>query len=64
MSKMKSFIFVILCLFFSTCLIENEEVKITLEKLSIEYTGKKGTLAVETYTSYTFKEDTTRKIDF
>ena len=64
MSKMKSFIFVILCLFFATCLIENEEVTITLEKLSIEYTGKKGTLAVETYTSYTFKEDTTKKIYF
>ena len=64
MSKMKSFIFVFICLSFATCLIKNEEVIVTLNGLSVEYTGKKGTLAISTSSEYTFKEDISRKIYF
>ena len=64
MTKMKSFIFVIICLSFATCLIKNEEVIVTLNGLSVEYTGKKGTLAISTSSEYTFKEDISRKIYF
>ena len=64
MSKMKTFIFVFICLSFATCLIKNEEVIVTLNGLSVEYTGKKGTLAISTSSEYTFKEDISRKIYF
>ena len=64
MSKMKSFILVFLCLFFATCRKENEEVTVTLMGLSVQYTGKKGTLAIIASSTHTFKEDTTRKIYF
>ena len=64
MSKMKTFIFAFICLSFATCLIKNEEVIVTLNGLSVEYTGKKGTLAISTSSEYTFKEDISRKIYF
>ena len=64
MWKMKIFIFAFICLSFATCLIKNEEVIVTLNGLSVEYTGKKGTLAISTSSEYTFKEDISRKIYF
>ena len=52
--------------FFTACLSkENIDVTISLRELNSKYVGKKGTLAIETYSSsIKFEEDSTRKIYF
>ena len=64
MSKLKSFIFIFLCLFFVTCLEVNDEVTVTLFNLNSKQTGKKGIVAIEAIPSDKFSEDTSRKIYF
>ena len=64
MSKMKSFIFIVLCLFFATCLKDEEESTVSLNELFNKYTGKKGTLAISASSDYKFNEDTTRLTNF
>ena len=64
MSKLKSFIFIFLCLFFVTCLEVNEDVTIDLFHLNSKQTGKKGTVAVHAIPYDKFSEDTSRKIYF
>ena len=64
MLKLKSFIFIFLCLFFVTCLEVNEDVTINFSNLNSKYTGKKGIIAIEASPSDKFSEDTSRKIYF
>ena len=64
MSKLKSFIFIFLCLFFVTCLEINDEVTVNLLHLNSKQAGKKGIVAIEAIPSDKFSEDTSRKIYF
>ena len=64
MSKLKSFIFIFLCLFFVTCLEVNEDVTINLFHLNSKQTGKKGIVAIEASPSDKFSKDTSRKTYF
>ena len=64
MSKLKCFIFIFLCLYFTNCIIENEDIVISLNNLSSKIIGKKGTIIIESNQANLFKIDTSRKIYF
>ena len=66
MSKLKSFIFILICLFFATCL-ENEAAEINLAQLTSKYIGKNGAIIIQAIPNddkTKFKKDETRKICF
>ena len=59
MSKLKFCTFVLLCLFFATCLEENPGNTVTLHGLNRKYVGKKGFLTIHASSTNEFEEDTT-----
>ena len=58
MPKLKYFIFICLCLLFTTCLKEKEEITIKLNRMKEGPIGRKGTLLIEASPDSQFKEDT------
>ena len=64
MSKLKFFTFASLCLFFATCLKDNQDNTVTLESLTRKYVGKKGLLKIYAYPTYEFEEDTKMNTHF
>ena len=64
MSKLKFFILVFLCLFSATCLKDNTDNTVTLNRLTLKYVGKKGLLKIDASSTNEFEEDTTMKTHF
>ena len=64
MPKLKSFVLIILCLFFATCLKENQDKTITLKETAAKYIGKKGTLAISAGETYGFNDDISKTISY
>ena len=64
MSKLKSFIFIFLSQYFTTCLPENQDVTVYLNKLSTKYIGRKGTILISASPYDKFNKDLTRNVCF
>ena len=64
MSKLKSFIFICLCLFFVTCLTENKDAEVSLSRIATNSIGKKGVILIEANSITAFIKDTSRNICF
>ena len=64
MSKLKSLIFIFLSQFFTTCLPENQDVTVYLNKLSTKYIGRKGSILIRASPYDKFNKDLTRNVCF